>query len=158
MVQWLRICLPVQGTRVGSLVWEDPTCGRTTKPVCHNYWACALEPTCYNYWSPCTTTTELMHRNYWAHARQLLKSTRSRGLRATTTEPACCNYWSLRAWSPCPARREATAMRSLFTAMKSSPCSPQLEKACTQQWTRNTAKKKKGGILKKKELPPFYDF
>ena len=26
MVQWLRICLPIQGTWVRSLVWEDPTC------------------------------------------------------------------------------------------------------------------------------------
>ena len=37
MVQWLRICLPMQGTRVRSLVWEDPTCRRATKPVHHNY-------------------------------------------------------------------------------------------------------------------------
>ena len=26
VVQWLRICLPMQGTRVQSLVWEDSTC------------------------------------------------------------------------------------------------------------------------------------
>ena len=26
MVQWLRICLAMQGTRVQSLVWEDFTC------------------------------------------------------------------------------------------------------------------------------------
>ena len=35
--QWLRICLPMQGTRVRSLVQEDPTCLGTTKLVCHNY-------------------------------------------------------------------------------------------------------------------------
>ena len=34
---WLRIRLPVQGTRVRSLVQEDPTCYRATKPVHHNY-------------------------------------------------------------------------------------------------------------------------
>ncbi|XP_059993396.1 iduronate 2-sulfatase isoform X4 [Lagenorhynchus albirostris] len=28
---------PVQGTRVRTLVWEDPTCCRATKPVRHNY-------------------------------------------------------------------------------------------------------------------------
>ena len=43
MAQWLRICLPMQGTRVWSLVREDPTCRGATKPVRHNYWACALE-------------------------------------------------------------------------------------------------------------------
>ena len=34
----------MQGTRVRSLVWEDSTCCRATKPVHRNYWACALEP------------------------------------------------------------------------------------------------------------------
>ena len=34
---WLRICLPMQGTRVRALVWEDPTCRGATKPVRHNY-------------------------------------------------------------------------------------------------------------------------
>ena len=32
VVQWLRICLLVQGTRVQSLAWDDPTCRRTPKP------------------------------------------------------------------------------------------------------------------------------
>ena len=35
--QWLRICLPMQGTRVKPLVQEDPTCRGATKPVDHNY-------------------------------------------------------------------------------------------------------------------------
>ena len=35
--QWLRICLPMQGTRVRVLVWEDRTCPGATKPVSHNY-------------------------------------------------------------------------------------------------------------------------
>ena len=59
VAQWLRICLPMQGTRVRALVWEDPTCCGATKPVCHNYWSLhALEPATHNY---------------WAHAPQLLK-------------------------------------------------------------------------------------
>ena len=37
VVQWLRICLPMQGTRVQALVWEDPTCHGATRPVSHNY-------------------------------------------------------------------------------------------------------------------------
>ena len=41
VVQWLRVCLPMQGTRVRALVWEDPTCRGATGPVNHNYWACA---------------------------------------------------------------------------------------------------------------------
>ena len=41
VAQWLRICLQMQGTRVQALVWEDPTCRGATRPVSHNYWACA---------------------------------------------------------------------------------------------------------------------
>ena len=40
----LRLHLPMQGTQIWSLVSEDPTCCGATKPVHHNYWACALEP------------------------------------------------------------------------------------------------------------------
>ena len=37
VAQWLRIHLPLQGTRVRALVQEDPTCRGTTKPIHHNY-------------------------------------------------------------------------------------------------------------------------
>ena len=37
VVQWLRICLPMQGTRVRALAWEDPTCHGAARPVSHNY-------------------------------------------------------------------------------------------------------------------------
>ena len=37
VAQWLRIRLPMQGTRVPALVQEDPTCRGATKPVRHNY-------------------------------------------------------------------------------------------------------------------------
>ena len=37
VAQWLRVCLPMQGTRVRALVWEDPTCRGATRPVNHNY-------------------------------------------------------------------------------------------------------------------------
>ena len=37
VAQWLRICLPMQGTRVRALVREDATCRGATGPVSHNY-------------------------------------------------------------------------------------------------------------------------
>ena len=43
VVQWIRNCLPMQGTWVWSPVGEDPTCCGPTKPVCHNYWARVLQ-------------------------------------------------------------------------------------------------------------------
>ena len=47
VVQWMRIYLPVLGTCVRSLVWEEPTCHEAAKPVGHNCWSPwsrALEP------------------------------------------------------------------------------------------------------------------
>ena len=44
VVQGLRILLPKQGTWFQSLLQEDLTGGRTTKPVHRNYWASALDP------------------------------------------------------------------------------------------------------------------
>ena len=37
VAQWLRICLPMQGTRVQVLAREDPMCRGATKPMRHNY-------------------------------------------------------------------------------------------------------------------------
>ena len=73
VVQWLRIRLPMQGTQVRALVWEDPTCHGATKPVRHNYWAWALEPTSHNYWSP--------------HAYSLCSATREATIMRSTRTP-----------------------------------------------------------------------
>ena len=73
VAQWLRIHLPVQGTQVRALVQEDLTCCRATKPVRHNYWACALEPACHNYWAyvPRARTLQQEKPPQWeAHAPQ----------------------------------------------------------------------------------------
>ena len=44
-VQWIEICLPMQGTGVRFLVWEDPTGHRASKPVHCNSWSSwAREP------------------------------------------------------------------------------------------------------------------
>ena len=67
----------MQGTRIRALVQEDPTCHGATKPVRHNYWACALEP---------------VSHNYWAHAPQLLKP--------VYLEPVLCNKRSHRSEKP----------------------------------------------------------
>ena len=47
--QWIRICLPTQGTQVWSLIWEDLTCYRTKQPMHHNFWASALRPISHGY-------------------------------------------------------------------------------------------------------------
>ena len=87
VAQWLRICLLMQETRVRALVWEDPTCRGATKPMRHNYWACALEPTSHNYWSPRATTTEARVRR--ACALQQQKPPRWEACTATKSSPPC---------------------------------------------------------------------
>ena len=37
VAQWLRIRLPMQGTQVQALIWEDLTCRGATKPMRRNY-------------------------------------------------------------------------------------------------------------------------
>ena len=54
VVQWLRICLSVQGTRVRSLVQEDSTCRGTARPL-HHYWGPRTpEPVLCNKRSHCS--------------------------------------------------------------------------------------------------------
>ena len=42
--QWIRICLPMQGTWVQSLVKEDPICCRAAEPVDQNHGPHTLGP------------------------------------------------------------------------------------------------------------------
>ena len=58
----------MQGTQVQFLVWEDSTYCRAAEPMCHNYWAHALESRSHNP---------------WAYMLQLLKPVR--------VEPVVCN-------------------------------------------------------------------
>ena len=52
VVQWLGGHFAMQGTQGRSLVWEDPTCGRPTKPVRRRHWAWVPEPGHGSYCSP----------------------------------------------------------------------------------------------------------
>ena len=48
VAQWLRICLPMQGTRVRALVWEDPTCRGAAGPIGTATEPARLEPVLRN--------------------------------------------------------------------------------------------------------------
>ena len=37
VAQWLRVHLPMRGTQIRALVWEDPTCRGAAGPMSHNY-------------------------------------------------------------------------------------------------------------------------
>ena len=74
MVQWLRICLPMQGTQIQSLVCKDSTRCGWTKPLHHNYWARvpATEPTRPTAWAP-----QDKHPQWEAHTPHLESSLHS---------------------------------------------------------------------------------
>ena len=57
VAQWQRICLPMKETWVQSLIQENPIFCRAIKPMCHNYWAHALQQAkATTMRSPCTAT------------------------------------------------------------------------------------------------------
>ena len=89
----------MQGTWVRAMVREDPTCRGATKPVRHNYWACALEPASHNY---------------WAREPQLLKPEH--------LEPVLHNKEKLPQWEACAPQQRvaplATTRESPRTATK----------------------------------------
>ena len=82
-----------RGPLAPSLVQEDPTCHRTTRPMGHNY---------------------------WAHMLKLLK-------------PVCLKVHA-------PQQEKPLQWEARTPQLESSHCSPQLEKAYSQQWRFNTAK------------------
>lgn len=81
----------MQETGVRSLIREDPTSCRATKPMCHNCQACALEPGNRNYGSPST-------REHCSAARE-----------ATATRSRCAAIEKPRCSSEDPAQPEMKA-------------------------------------------------
>ena len=58
VVQRLKISLSMQGIRVRSLVWEDPSGWGAAEPVGYNYWTSAQEPASHNGGSLFSSTRE----------------------------------------------------------------------------------------------------
>ena len=56
MVQWLRICLPMQRMQVQPLIWEGFTGLKATKPMHHNYWVLCNKRSLQ--WEACTPQLE----------------------------------------------------------------------------------------------------
>ena len=88
VVQWLRVHLAMQGTLVPSLIREDPTCCRTTKPVCHNYCAWALEPASCNHQA---SVLQLLKPMYLKPVPATREATPIRRPRTATVAPAQSN-------------------------------------------------------------------
>ena len=83
----------MQGTQVWALVREGPACHGATKPMRHNYWACALD---------------LVSHNYWACVPQLLEP--------VCLEPVLHNKRSRHSGSPCTAMKSRPRLLQLEKA------------------------------------------
>ena len=79
--------------------------------------------------------TKPVHHNYWAHVLHLPKPPCPRACAAQQEKP--------QHWKACTLQ------------LKSSPCLPQLEEACTWQWRPSTAKISKNFKHKTKSLNLF---
>ena len=97
VVQWIRICLPMQGTQVGSWVQEDSACIGATKPEHHNYRTktctatCTLEPTSHNHWSPGARSLSSAARE--ASTMRSPCTTKKRNPRSLQLEKAHTKQW-----------------------------------------------------------------
>ena len=58
VVQWVRICLPLQGTKVQSLVQENFTCCGAFKPMHNNHWTHGSRACSLQVLNPCAATIE----------------------------------------------------------------------------------------------------
>ena len=90
VVQWLRICIAMQGTWVWSPAQEDLTCLRATEPHVPHSWACALERGIRNYRSPHSRKPVLIPNKRSHHSKKpahAATSSRAAELEKVLTSP-----------------------------------------------------------------------
>ena len=92
VIQWIKLQVPVQGTQVPSLVWEDPTCLGATQPVCQSYWALGC-----NYWAHEPRATCLATR----------EATALRSLSLPQLEKA-----QVQQWRPSAAKKQSQTLKN----------------------------------------------
>ena len=126
----------MQVTRIRTLVQEGASCRGATKPVRHNYWACALEPTSDNYWAHVPQLLSLFSR---AHERQLLSpratTTEARAPRARAPQQEKSLQWEARA----PQQRVAPTRHNWRKPVRSKkdPTQPKIKKERNRKWPQN---------------------
>ena len=113
VVRWLRLRLAMQGTEVRSLAGEGPTGCGAVGPVCHSYWACALEP-----W-----TTAVVH-TCEAHVPERCIATRSQ----RTTPSAQPRLPRGKSQRPRPAQQTINIKRKKALKNREVPLPPAISK------------------------------
>ena len=104
---------------VWSLVWEDSTCRRVTKPVSHNYWAHALEPKNPNYWS---WVLQLLKPTHWEPMLHNKQAATVRSPGATAQSGPCSPQLEKAACSTRPAQPKINKHLSLKNVKQIAFC------------------------------------
>ncbi|KAJ8777961.1 hypothetical protein J1605_014066 [Eschrichtius robustus] len=133
VVQWLRVRLPMQATRVRALVWEDPACRGATGPVSHNCWVSIKT----NRGFPGGAVVENLPANA-GHTDSSPGLGRSHMPRSDwAREP---QLLSLRAWSPCSTTRGGDSERPAHRDEEWPPLAATRESPRTETKTRHSQK------------------
>ena len=131
--QWIIICLPTWETWLQSLVQENFTCCKATKPVHHNCWTCVLEPRSHNY-RACFCNSEAREPQLLSLCATSIEACSPESLHAL--QPKCHSCWA-RMPRACATRE----VRSLCTATKGRSCLRNWGESA-QQRRSNAAKNK----------------
>ena len=127
-------------------MWEVLKCLHVLKRMCHLGTSLVVQ-----WWGVCLS---MQGTGVWSLVWEEQLS-----LPAATTEPTCHSCWACVLQLLMPAclepelcSKRGHPVRCPCTAMRSDPCSLQLEKAHGQRWRPNTAKKKRMCHLDLKDL------
>ena len=139
----------MQDTQVRSLVWEYPTLLITTKPVCHNYWVCALEPRSFNCCYCCCCIALVVSDSVRPHRRQPTRLPVSEILQARTLEWVAISFsnawkWKVKVKSLSRVRLFETPWTTAYQAPSSMGFSRQ------EYWSRMSLPSPEPQLLKSK--------
>ena len=124
---------------------EDSMCHGATKPLCHNYWACALEPGSHNYWAHIPEL--LKPKCPRAHAPQQEKSLQWEA-HTLQLEKAC-----MQQWRPSTAKNKEKIER-VHKLVNSWKTSFKFRTACNVQFSRSVLSNSLGSLgLQHPRLP-----
>ena len=91
VVQWLRLCLPMQTTQVPPLVWEDSTWLKALSPGATATEACTpqplSEPMCCNYRSRHTPESVLCNKRSHHNEKSMHRNQKGDPLNTTRESP-----------------------------------------------------------------------
>ena len=160
MIQWLRICLPVQGCLVAQSYPTlcNPMDCRLPGSSVHGILQARILEWIAIPFSRANTRDMSSIPNLGRSCMSQSNLARVPQLLIPCLEPAGCNYWEHTSateartpWSPCSATREATAVRRPSTARKRSPQISVLKRTKLHFWKQSCLETKERETLSRNQ-------